>query len=254
MGLVGGARCVAKAWPMAWSRVVPVATVAWTIGLLIALGIPAGAAGAAATGPASTTLCCNSKTATCVAGKAGRPSLRESLCPDPTGDGVEISIPNASDFPGWSACAADGGASQCPPLVNIQTSEPPTGFVGVCLAPHLTYTPSLPSVCYAVKLPDTVLSSQMPGGNVPVPLHAFTVVSATAAHVFSPYGTADTMLSVANRDSYQVLMTCYPHGSAGDCPSPSLPVSRSCCDLGTRMTSPFGKIASGFATMPTPIP
>jgi hypothetical protein len=242
---------------MALSRAVPVATVAGTLGLLIASGIPTGTAGAAAPVPASTTLCCSwsPKTASCVAGSKGRPSLSDSLCPDPPGDGVEISIPNASDIPGWSACVpgADGGAPQCPPVVKIQTSEPPTGFVGVCLAPHLTYAPSLPSVCYAVKLPDTV-SSQMGGGNVPVPLHAFTVVSATATHVFSAYGTADTTLSAASYDSYQVLMTCYPHGSAGDCPSPSLPVSRSCCDLGTHMTSLFKKIARGFATMPTPIP
>jgi hypothetical protein len=131
--------------------------------------------------------------------------------------------------------------------LTVDTQEPLHGFTGACLAPYVSYVPVLPTVCYRVK---------QAGATSAFGTHSYTVVTAPAASVFQPYSRLDATLATANADSYQVLMTCYPHNANGTCPTPSQGVSRSCCDLGMHMTAlkavnDLPRFARGFASMPT---
>lgn len=110
-----------------------------------------------------------------------------------------------------------------------QTQEPPTGFTGACLVDYPAYEPTLPLICYAP--PSTV---QYGAG--------FTTVTFPAKKVARSYSSLP-----ANYDSYQVLVTCYPHQPDGTCPSQSFAVSHSCCDYGIGLTSPDGQTASSLA-------
>jgi hypothetical protein len=184
-------------------------------------------------------LCCDSATGICAAPKtASAPPKVDSLgaqtqCPAPSGNAIEIEVPNAG---------GTNGAS-----LIVDTQEPLHGFSGACLAPYLSYAPMLPTVCYRVKQ-----ASASSGFGT----HSYTVVTASAASVFQPYSTLDATLATANPDSYQVLLTCYPHDATGMCPTPSQSVSRSCCDLGAHMTAlkavnDIPRFARGFSSMPT---
>ncbi len=132
----------------------------------------------------------------------------------------------------------------CMGCTTLQTQEPPTGFVGACLFASMTYEPKLPLACYTPQISVTYGAA---GGG-------FTnVIFPDAKAVSRPYSTLP-----AAYDSYMVLGTCYPHGSAGTdgggtasasgaCPQSSFAVSHSCCDYGTTMTSLDGKTAQGTA-------
>jgi hypothetical protein len=112
----------------------------------------------------------------------------------------------------------------------VQTQEPPTGFTGACLIDFLTYQPTLPLICYS------------PSGKVSYGAGT-TTVTFPANLVFRPYASPP-----ATYDSYQALVTCYEHTSAGTCPQQSFPVSHSCCDYGTDLISLDGQVATGLAS------
>jgi hypothetical protein len=181
------------------------------------IGITAGAAlamGAVvvrlASAQAVPTYCCSAADGQCVASSGP--------CPTPTGSNVELTF-----------SPSGGGVT-----MHVVTSEPPTGFVGACLVPFVTYTPQLPTICY------------QPGGNI-VPGVGSTKVSMAAASAARSYGTLP-----ASYDSYQALVTCYTHDADGTCPFDSFAVSRSCCDLGTNMISLDGVTATGTANFSAP--
>jgi hypothetical protein len=116
-----------------------------------------------------------------------------------------------------------------PMAVAAQTQEPPTGFTGACLLDTMTYQPALPLICYA------------PTGTVQYG-KGFTNVTFPAKKVSHSYSMAP-----ASYDSYEVLVSCYPHNADGSCPLQSFAVSRSCCDYGTPLVSLDGQTASGLA-------
>jgi hypothetical protein len=113
--------------------------------------------------------------------------------------------------------------------LTVETSEPPTGFTGACLASHMNYVPQLPSVCYSPKAGSVTYGT------------GFSTCTVPAASAYAPYWTLP-----ASYDSYRVLMTCYPQTPAGTCPQNSVSVSNSCCDYGSEMTSLDGHVASGL--------
>lgn len=119
---------------------------------------------------------------------------------------------------------------------TVQTAEPPTGFTGACLAPSVTYAPQLPTVCYSPKasLVDT-------DGGLRLGATRFAVPAAKVLRAYSQNGT--------NYDSYQALVTCFPHDGSGHCPQLSYPISNSCCDLGTNLISVDGKSAEGIVPL-----
>jgi hypothetical protein len=117
-----------------------------------------------------------------------------------------------------------------PAGLTMQSQEPPTGFTGACLLDHMTYAPALPAVCYA---PGT--QAQYGAGTTPV--------SFPAAKVARSYEALPVTY-----DSYQALVTCFPHTMAGTCPTGSFAISRSCCDYGTVLTSTDGQTAKGLAS------
>jgi hypothetical protein len=116
-----------------------------------------------------------------------------------------------------------------PPGMTAQTQEPATGFTGACLLDYKTYQPTLPLICYA------------PGSTATYGAGS-TTVTFPAKEVLRSYGSLPTQY-----DSYQVLITCYPHKSDGSCPSPSFAISHSCCDYGMDLTSLDGQAATGQA-------
>jgi hypothetical protein len=124
-----------------------------------------------------------------------------------------------------------------------QTTEPATGFTGACLVDFKTYEPTLPLVCYSPSRMMATGDAAADAGSAGATYGAgFTTVTFPAKSVFRPY-----LSGPANYDSYQVLLTCYPHTPAGACPQSSFAVSRSCCDYGTNLTSIDGQTASGLA-------
>jgi hypothetical protein len=124
---------------------------------------------------------------------------------------------------------AQGPSDVGPPGMTAQTQEPPSGFTGACLLDHMTYEPTLPLICYA---PSSAASYGA----------GSTTVTFPAKTVFRPYASLS-----ANYDSYEVLVTCYPHSTSGACPQQAFAVSHSCCDYGASLTSLDGKTASGLA-------
>ncbi len=116
-----------------------------------------------------------------------------------------------------------------PMPMAAQTEEPATGFTGACLLDMMTYQPVLPLICYAPTGP-----VQYGKGS--------TKVTFPAKKVSRSYSTAP-----ASYDSYQVLVSCYPHNADGSCPPRSFAVSRSCCDYGAPLVSLDGQTASGLA-------
>lgn len=130
-----------------------------------------------------------------------------------------------------------------PAGMTAQTQEPTTGFTGACLVDFRSYEPKLPLICYAPNRPMAPGDAAADAGNSGTTYGAgTTVVTFPAKSVFRPYASGS-----ANYDSYQVLVTCYPHTAAGVCPQSSFAVSRSCCDYGTNLTSLDGQTASGLA-------
>jgi hypothetical protein len=199
-------------------------------------------------------ICCDTATLTCRAanfapdgGVAKGPKVvpLNSLgvptsCDPPKGDSIVIEVPG---IPGHMSVDPKGLE------VEIQTAEPKIrGFEGACLAPFITYTPQAPRVCYRVKVMGIT-------AGLTLATYPYTVVTAPAGtaapgSVFQPYSTLDA--KAPNPDSYQVLLSCYYHNPGSSCPPPSRPVgARSCCDLGSHMTSLDGVYARGFATMAT---
>jgi hypothetical protein len=124
--------------------------------------------------------------------------------------------------------------------LSVQTTEPPTGFVGACLVPQITYDPQLPAMCF------------VPGGffpNGPVDANVVynngsTSVTLPASKVARAYSTL-----APSYDSYETLVTCFPHTPTGSCPQPSFSVSNSCCDMGTQMISLDGVNATGLVAI-----
>jgi hypothetical protein len=122
-------------------------------------------------------------------------------------------------------------ASEVTPAgMTAQTQEPATGFTGACLLDYMTYEPTLPLICYS----PTGSSVQYGSGT--------TTVSFPAKEVARSYASPP-----ASYDSFQVLLTCYPHNSDGTCPQQSFAVSRSCCGYGANLISLDGKTATGIA-------
>jgi hypothetical protein len=115
-----------------------------------------------------------------------------------------------------------------PLTMAAQLQEPPTGFTGACLLDYMAYQPTLPRICYSPTTPVIY------GGGT-------TSVTFPANRVLRPYSSAP-----ASYDSYEVLVTCYPHGSDGACPQQAFAISRSCCDYGTELISVDGQTASGL--------
>ncbi len=130
-----------------------------------------------------------------------------------------------------------------------QTTEPATGFTGACLLDFKTYEPTLPLICYS---PSRMMASGDAGADAAAAGAGaagatygagITIVTFPAKSVFRPY-----LSGPANYDSYQVLVTCYPHTATGSCPQASFAVSHSCCDYGTNLTSMDGQTATGLAS------
>ena len=116
-----------------------------------------------------------------------------------------------------------------PMTMTAQLQEPAKGFTGACLLDAITYAPALPLICYA------------PGSGVQYGTGS-TKVTFPASKVSRSYSSAP-----ADYDSYQALVTCYPHAADGSCPQQSFAVSRSCCDYGTPLVSLDGQTATGLA-------
>src|SRR4029077_14057990 len=155
---------------------------------------------AQSTGP-SNPLCCTVQSDSVTGGMCGAPAKPASAdggsatptmpkidslgvqaqCPAPADGWIEIEVPSAG---------ATKGAS-----LAVVKQEPKTGFLGACLAPYLSYVPTLPTVCYQVKSAGSSTFGQ----------HSYTAVTAPAGIVFQSYSTLDTTLATANPDSYQVL-------------------------------------------------
>jgi hypothetical protein len=120
---------------------------------------------------------------------------------------------------------------------TVQTSEPATGFTGACLAPYVTYSPQLPTVCYLPKAPLV----DPDAGTLRLGATRFVVPAAKVVRSYSQNGQ--------NYDSYQALVTCFPHDSSGNCPQLSYAISKSCCNLGTNLISIDGKSAEGIVPL-----
>jgi hypothetical protein len=142
----------------------------------------------------------------------------------------------------------------------MQTTEPATGFTGACLAQYMTYAAQLPVVCYspavaggaeggaaAGALPDGAPGDAGPGdAGSPASTGGVTYGQGTTACMVPAGNVFRSYFTLANSyDSYQVLMTCYPHGDDGKCHQ-GFAVSRSCCDYGTNLISLDGQTATGL--------
>jgi hypothetical protein len=181
----------------------------------------------AAEADGGTTVCCDSQTGCFTSDAPG-------VC---SNDG---SVPLGTSFRFWFL-QSSGGVS-----LSIQTSEPPTGFTGACLlgpdgrpADHV----QLPAVCFS------------PSGNVQYGVATTTEVIVRAAEVLQsdtppPPDFDDYPYSIDyNAFHYQVLMTCYPKGAGGACPTGSSAVSSSCCNVGSPMTYLYVNLAHGFVDL-----
>jgi hypothetical protein len=166
-----------------------------------------------------------------IAAKIARGQSAGTFCCDPTTTGV---------------CAigscAKGSTSQTVKfpaagyVLSVQTTEPASGFTGACLVAQLTYTPQLPTVCY---VPGGFVAPDVPAGSSVVYGSGSSNITLPAAAVARAYA-----LLPPSYDSYQVMVTCYPHTMSGGCPQASFAVSNSCCDMGTNMTSLDGQSAT----------
>jgi hypothetical protein len=149
------------------------------------------------------------------------------------------------------SCGSWGAAS-----LQVQTSEPATGFTGACLLDR-PYGTTLPTVCYsppaASGMPDagpsTGATYSTPDGH---PLMSSTPCTIPASQVVQPSWSVhvDPTTGQVSRqpapNSYRRMVTCAPHlatpancdgTSNGGCPCFMMPVSRSCCTpFATAMT------------------
>ncbi len=137
----------------------------------------------------------------------------------------------------------------------MQTTEPPSGFTGACLAPYMTYAPQLPTVCYSPAAAGPT-DGGLPEGAPPDGGAADASSPASTGGVTYGQGTTACTVPAGNifrsywnlnpsYDSYQVLLTCYPHGDDGECHQ-GVAISKSCCDYGTNLTSLDGQTATGL--------
>jgi hypothetical protein len=177
---------------------------------LAASGLAMRIARAQATG----SLCCDSASGTCVAVSA-------ATCPNPSA-GPQVAF---------------AGTTMGEVAVQVQTTEPPTGFTGACLLPFLTYEPQLPTVCYS---PTSSTGSVIYGAGATTQL----VVPAKTVWLASMWTLPP------EHDSFQPVMTCYPHNKDGTCPAPSQALSMSCCDVPMPMSCTDGVFAHGGRALP----
>jgi hypothetical protein len=188
------------------------------LGAAAALALVAILAPAAAAPTGSTILCCDTASGACsvssgnlLARPAGSGAL-DPICPLPSGSSATLAIELA------------GGGSASGLRVLTERTEPPAGFVGVCVARSVSYagTTQLPLVCWEVV------------GDGPLAV-ALAIVTLGPSYPIAAASPA--------------LMGCYAHapGTCAGTPSPQVtlhawsgtyvasPVSRSCCDDGEQL-------------------
>jgi hypothetical protein len=132
--------------------------------------------------------------------------------------------------------------------LTVQTTEPAGGFTGACLM-NRPYAATLPTVCFSpanatYNGATTSVQCSVPAANVVQPDWSLG----------APQGTTPTRQGASG--SYQVMETCAPHLTSGDCPlyenggcpCNTMPISQSCCThYGTKMASSDGQKATATA-------